>query len=148
VPANRDDGVPTEAAPVRDPRRVRIDELGRPGALDQVDTLAADDLGQSFLLVRIIGDSSGVGERRGQAAAVHRSSWGNSTSPAGVPVTIVSGRTSPSRRVETRASRRSRPRLTRTASVNSTRVRVASAGRAHVLVGGVDLAQVKGPVAD
>ena len=61
------------------------------------------------------------------AAAVHRSSPGSRASPATVPATMVSGRPMPSRRAGTSASRRSRPRLTRTASQNSTRVRVASA---------------------
>ena len=61
------------------------------------------------------------------AAAVHRSSWGNRASPAAVPAMMVRGRPMVSNRPGTAISCRSRPRLTRTASVNSTRVRVASA---------------------
>ena len=62
-----------------------------------------------------------------RAAAVHRSSPGSRARAATVPATMVNGRPMPSRRAGTSDSRRSRPSLTRTASVNSTRARVASA---------------------
>jgi hypothetical protein len=38
---------------------------GRPGALDQVDTLACDELGHSLVLVGVAGDSFGVGNGGG-----------------------------------------------------------------------------------
>src|SRR4029453_2780050 len=51
--------------PDPDPHRVWVDEPGRPGLLDQVDTLARDDLGHSPLLVLVVGDPFGVGKGGG-----------------------------------------------------------------------------------
>jgi hypothetical protein len=66
MPTDRhDDGVAAEGTPVGDPHRVRVDEAGRSGLLDQLDPLATHHLGQSPLLMRVLGDPVGIGQGGG-----------------------------------------------------------------------------------
>lgn len=65
VSADGDDHrVPAEGSAVQDPHRVRVDERGWSGLVDQVDPVAADEVGQSLLLVCVVGDPSRVAEGR------------------------------------------------------------------------------------
>ena len=54
----------TRPSGIRD--RVRVDEQGRPDVLDHFDAVAADQVNQSPLLVRIDGEPSGVAQRRSE----------------------------------------------------------------------------------
>ena len=106
--------------------------------------------GSRWLLTTGSPRAASVGARMvARAAAVHRSSCGQQGQAgqgAGHDRQRQADAEQPGRHGRPRAA--AVPSLTRTASVNSTRARVASARWPHELVGGVDLDQVQDLVAD
>jgi hypothetical protein len=124
MPTDRhDDGVAAEGTPVGDPHRVRVDEAGRSGLLDQLDPLATHHLGQSPLLMRVLGDPVGIGQGGGD---VH---LGGITPQAELPQERAS-RTSRAARARVRTGAGPWFRLVPPTRLASTRVTSAPSSRA------------------